>query len=82
MATFTIDSENKITGYAPGEAVPEGSAERFTTEGELAELAAQWPGRALSRSLEPDSGADTGPEVHQLEDGGSETLEGRTNPNV
>jgi hypothetical protein len=47
MATFTIDSENKITGYAPGEAVPEGNAERFTTEGELAELAAHWPAARL-----------------------------------
>ena len=43
MATFTIDSENNITGYAPGEAIPDGDAERFTTESELAQLAAQWP---------------------------------------
>ena len=41
MATFTIDSESKITGYTAGEAAPEGNAERFTTEGELAELAAR-----------------------------------------
>jgi hypothetical protein len=47
MATFTIDSENKITWYAPGEAVPDGNAERFTTEGELAELAAHWPAARL-----------------------------------
>jgi len=47
MATFTIDSENKITGYTAGEAVPEGNAERFTTEGELAELAAHWPAARL-----------------------------------
>ena len=47
MATFTIDSENKITSYAPGEAVPDGNAERFTNEGELAELAAQWPSSRL-----------------------------------
>ena len=47
MATFTIDSESKITGYPPGEAVPECNAERFTTEGELAELAAHWPAARL-----------------------------------
>ena len=47
MATFTIDSENKIAGYTPGEAVPESNAERFTTEGELAELAAHWPAARL-----------------------------------
>jgi len=47
MATFTIDRENKITGYTAGEAVPEGNAERFTTEGELAELAAHWTAARL-----------------------------------
>ena len=47
MATFTIDSENSITGYASGEAVPEGNMERFTTAGELAELAANWPAARL-----------------------------------
>ena len=47
MATFTIDSENKITSYAPGEAVPQGDTERFTTEGELAGLAAHWPASRL-----------------------------------
>ena len=47
MATFAIDSENNITGYSPGEAVPDGNMERFTTEGQLAELAAQWPSSRL-----------------------------------
>ena len=47
MATFTIDGDNNITGYAPGEAVPDGNTERFTTEGELAQLAAQWPAARL-----------------------------------
>jgi len=47
MATFTIDSENNITGYGPGEATPARNSERFTTEGELAELAAQWPAGRL-----------------------------------
>jgi len=35
MLIFTIDRENNITGYAPGEAIPTGNSERFTTEGEL-----------------------------------------------
>jgi len=43
MATFTIDSENNITGYAPGAAIPAGRSERFTTAGELAALTEQWP---------------------------------------
>ena len=47
MATFTIDSDNNITGYGPGEAIPAGNTERFTTEGELAQLAAQWPAARL-----------------------------------
>src|ERR1700724_1969942 len=47
MATFTIDSENNITGYAPGEAIPDNNTERFTTESELAHLAAQWPAARL-----------------------------------
>ena len=47
MATFTIDSENNITGYAPGEAISTGNSERFTTAGELAALAEQWPAARL-----------------------------------
>ena len=47
MATFTIDSDNNITGYASGEAVPDGNTERFTTEGELVQLAAQWSAARL-----------------------------------
>ena len=47
MATFTIDSDNNITGYAPGETVPDRNTERFTTEGELATLAEQWPAARL-----------------------------------
>jgi hypothetical protein len=47
MATFTIDSDNNITGYASGEAVPDGNTERFTTDSELAQLAAQWPAARL-----------------------------------
>ena len=47
MATFTIDSENNITGYAPGEAIADNDSQRFTTESELAQLAAQWPAARL-----------------------------------
>src|ERR1700724_543173 len=47
MATFTIDGDNNITGYAPGEAIPDNDSERFTTESELAQLAAQWPAARL-----------------------------------
>ena len=47
MATFSIDSENNITGYAPGEAVPNNDSQRFTTESELGQLAAQWPAARL-----------------------------------
>src|SRR6202023_1136078 len=47
MATFTIDNENNITGYAPGEAIPDNDSEQFTTESALAQLAAQWPAMRL-----------------------------------
>src|ERR1700682_3688514 len=47
MATFTIDSENNITGYASGEAIPDNASERFTIESELAQLAPQWPAARL-----------------------------------
>src|SRR5258708_37202641 len=47
MATFTIDTENNITAYRTGVAIPDGSAERFTSEKELGELAAQWPASRL-----------------------------------
>ena len=47
MATFMIDSDNNITGYGPGETIPDGNTERFTTENELTELAAQWPAARL-----------------------------------
>jgi hypothetical protein len=47
MTTFTIDNENNITAYQPGDAIPEGDAERFASEKELGELAAQWPASRL-----------------------------------
>lgn len=47
MTTFAIAIENNITVYRPGDAIPEGSTERFTGEKELGELAAQWPAARL-----------------------------------
>jgi len=47
MTTFTIDNENNITAYRPGDAIPEGDAEHFASEKELGELAAQWPASRL-----------------------------------
>ncbi len=47
MATFTIDTENNITAYGPGDAIPDGHTERFTSEKDLGELAAQWPASRL-----------------------------------
>jgi hypothetical protein len=47
MATFTIDSDNNITVYGPGEAIPDGNTERFTTESELGQLAGQWQAARL-----------------------------------
>ena len=47
MATFTIDTENNITAYGPGDAIPDGHTERFTSEKELGELAVQWPAARL-----------------------------------
>jgi hypothetical protein len=42
MTTFAIDTDNTITAYLAGEAIPEGQA-RFASEKELAKLAANWP---------------------------------------
>jgi hypothetical protein len=42
MTTFAIDTDNTITAYIAGEAIPEGQA-RFASEKELAKLAANWP---------------------------------------
>jgi len=47
MVTFTIDSDNHITAYGSGDAVPDSSTQRFTSEKELAELATQWPAARL-----------------------------------
>jgi hypothetical protein len=46
MTTFAIDTDNTITAYLPGEAIPEDHA-RFSSEKELARLAAHWPAERL-----------------------------------
>jgi len=46
MTTFAIDTDNTITAYLAGEAIPEGGA-RFASEKELAKLAATWPAERL-----------------------------------
>jgi hypothetical protein len=44
--TFTIDTENNITAFAD-EAQADSQGERFSTQQELAELAANWPAARL-----------------------------------
>src|SRR5260370_3247572 len=63
MATFTIDDENNITAYRPGDAIPEGDAERFASEKELGELAAQW---LASRLVEVWNGIPGGKPVKKF----------------
>ena len=46
MTTFAIDNDCTITAYLAGEAIPEDHA-RFSTEKELAKLAANWPAERL-----------------------------------
>jgi len=46
MTTFAIDNDNTITAYLAGDAVPEDHA-RFSSENELAKLAANWPAERL-----------------------------------
>ena len=46
MNTFAIDTDNTITAYLAGEAIPEDHA-RFSSEKELAKLAANWPADRL-----------------------------------
>ena len=46
MTTFAIDTDNTITAYAAGDAVP-GEHAPFSTEKELAKLAANWPSDRL-----------------------------------
>lgn len=42
MTTFTIDTDNTITVYTAGDAIPADHAQ-FTSEKELAKLTSQWP---------------------------------------
>ncbi|MGQ9919549.1 MAG: DUF3489 domain-containing protein [Bryobacteraceae bacterium] len=46
MTTFAIDTDNTITAYPAGEAIPEDQA-RFASEKELMKLAANWPAERL-----------------------------------
>ena len=46
MTTFAIDTDNSITAYLAGEPIPEGQA-RFSSEKELAKIAATWPAERL-----------------------------------
>jgi hypothetical protein len=46
MPTFSIDTDNTITAYLAGEAIPEGHA-RFSSEKELAKIASNWPAERL-----------------------------------
>jgi hypothetical protein len=46
MTTFAINADNTITAYLAGEAIPEDEA-RFSSEKELAKLAANWPAERL-----------------------------------
>src|SRR5438477_13207907 len=47
MTIFTIDSENNITAYASQSEITDKDAEQFTSEKELAQLAADWLGNRL-----------------------------------
>jgi len=46
MTLFAIDADNNITTFSAAEQIPEGQ-ERFTSEKELAALAANWPADRL-----------------------------------
>jgi hypothetical protein len=46
MTTFAIDTDNTITAYLAGDAIPEDQA-RFTSEKELSKIAANWPAERL-----------------------------------
>jgi hypothetical protein len=50
MTTFTIDDQNQIVAFATPEAAAASTAtpfDTFTTQKQLAELAAQWPAERL-----------------------------------
>ncbi len=50
MTIFTIDSENNIAAHGSASEVTDKGSEQFTSEKELAQLAADWPGSAWSIS--------------------------------
>src|SRR6266702_4985861 len=47
MTIFTIDSENHIAAHGSASEVTDKGCEQFTSEKELAQLAADWPGSRL-----------------------------------
>jgi hypothetical protein len=47
MTTFTIDSENNIAVHGSASEITDQGCEPFTSEKELAQLAAAWPGTRL-----------------------------------
>jgi Protein of unknown function (DUF3489) len=47
MTIFTIDSENHIAAHGSASEVTDKGSEQFTSEKELAQLAADWPGSRL-----------------------------------
>src|SRR6266403_4732369 len=47
MTIFTIDSENHIAAHGPAAEVTDKACEQFTSQKELAQLAADWPGSRL-----------------------------------
>ena len=47
MTIFTIDSENHIAAHGSASEITDKGSEHFTSEKELAQLAADWPGSRL-----------------------------------
>ena len=47
MTIFTIDSENNIAAHGSASEITDKGSEQFTSEKELAQLAADWPGSRL-----------------------------------
>jgi Protein of unknown function (DUF3489) len=47
MTIFTIDSENNVAAHGSSSEVTDKGSEQFTSEKELAQLAADWPGNRL-----------------------------------
>src|SRR5216684_8337192 len=47
MTIFTIDSENNIAAHGSASEITDKGSEQFTSEKELAQLAADWPSSRL-----------------------------------